>query len=62
MRTRRLGLISIGLDLALDLAVGSSSTGLRARDIEIVGDSHRVRSEAIELHRSMLAGGGTSTP
>ena len=51
MRKRRLGTISIGLALALDLAVGSSSGGLRARDIEIVGDPHPVRSEAIELGR-----------
>jgi hypothetical protein len=48
MRTRRLGLISIGLALALDLAVGSSSTGLRARELSSTS--------------SMLAGGGTSTP
>jgi hypothetical protein len=57
MRTRRLGLISIGLALALDLAVGSSSTGLHAGDIEIVGDPHPVWSEAIELGRRF----GTTT-
>src|SRR4029453_5029913 len=57
MRKRRLELISIGLALPLDLAGGSSSTGLRARDIEIVGEPHPARSEAIELGRRF----GTTT-
>jgi hypothetical protein len=56
-RKRGLGAISIGLALALDLAVGSSSSGLRARDIEIVGEPHPTRSDAIELGRSF----GTTT-
>jgi len=57
MTQRRLGVISIGLVLALDLAVGSSSSDLRARDIEIVGDPHPARSEAVELGRRF----GTTT-
>jgi hypothetical protein len=57
MTQRRFGVISIGLVLALDLAVGSSPIGLHARDIEIIGDPHPARSEAIELGRRF----GTTT-